>query len=135
MNNRKKEKRMMKSFEEIIKENKPLSLEDQILIEAIMDLKFSELVEIPENLEESENYTDLSEIMAQYGDTKLKDIDEGIISKVLGGITGFVIGPSIGKVIANALGIQKGIIYDMLTSRLVGAALGSAITKYVAGAK
>lgn len=125
----------MKSFEEIINENKPLSLEDQILIEAIMDLKFSDLVEIPENLDESESYTDLSEIMAQYGDTKLKDIDEGIISKVLGGITGFVIGPSIGKVIANALGIQKGIIYDMLTSRLVGAALGAAITKYVAGAK
>lgn len=125
----------MKSFEEIINENKPLSLEDQILIEAIMDLKFSDLVEIPENLDESESYTDLSEIMAQYGDTKLKDIDEGIISKVLGGITGFVIGPSIGKVIANALGVQKGIIYDMLTSRLVGAALGAAITKYVAGAK
>jgi hypothetical protein len=123
----------MKSFEEIINENKPLSLEDQTLIEAIMDLKFSELVEIPENLEESENYVDLNEIVAQYGDTKLKDIDEGIISKVLGGIAGFAIGPSIGKVIANALGIEKGIIYDMLTSRLVGAALGAAITKYVGG--
>jgi len=123
----------MKSFEEIINENKPLSLEDQILIEAIMDLKFSELVEIPENLEESENYVDLNEIVAQYGDTKLKDIDESIISKVLGGIAGFVVGPSIGKVIANALGIEKGIIYDMLTSRLVGAALGAAITKYVGG--
>jgi hypothetical protein len=125
----------MKSFEEVINENKPLSLEDQIIIEAVMDLKFSEVLEIPENLDESENFNDLSEIMDQYGDMKLRDIDEGLLGKVLGGIAGFVVGPSIGKVIANALGIEKGIIYDMLTSRLVGAALGAAITKYVGGSR
>ena len=39
------------------------------------------------------------------------------------------IGPSIGKVIAKALGIEKGILYDMFTSRVVGTALGVAISK------
>ncbi len=52
-----------------------------------------------------------------------KQIDEGI----LGTLAGFIIGPSIGKIVANALGIEKGILYDMLTSRLVSAALGNAI--------
>lgn len=47
----------------------------------------------------------------------------------LGALTGFIVGPAIGKVIANALGVQKGILFDMLTSRLVSAALGSAIQK------
>jgi hypothetical protein len=46
---------------------------------------------------------------------------------LLGSIAGFIMGPAIGKVIANALGVEKGILYDMLTSRLVSAALGSAI--------
>jgi hypothetical protein len=49
----------------------------------------------------------------------------------LGGVAGFLVGPAIGKVIANALGIEKGIIYDMLTSRLATAALGAALTKYM----
>jgi len=50
-------------------------------------------------------------------------INEGIFGAALG----FLIGPSIGKVIARALGVEKGILYDMFTSRLVSAALGNAI--------
>lgn len=131
----------MKTFEEVLFE-KNLSLQDQIFINHVLELKLSELGELPsfQTVLESETitakeYTELKEIVDQYGDTKLRDIDEGIIGKVLGGIAGFAVGPSIGKVVANALGIDKGIIYDMLTSRLVGAALGSAITKYIGGSR
>ena len=129
----------MKSFEEIKNENKsstslPMSLEDELFVEQVMELKLSEFVELPKNIDESEQqFADLSEIMNQYGETKLKDLDEGIFGKIMGGIAGFVVGPSIGKVVANALGIEKGIIYDLLVSRLVGAALGAAITKYIGG--
>ena len=38
---------------------------------------------------------------------------------------------SIGKIIANVLGIEKGVVFDLLTSRLVGAALGAAIGKRI----
>jgi hypothetical protein len=63
------------------------------------------------------------------------DVDgiEGLEGKlkegVLGAIAGFIAGPAVGKVIANALGVERGILYDMLTSRIVSAALGSAIQK------
>jgi len=59
----------------------------------------------------------------------LKDIDEGIFSSLLGGISGAALGPKLGRAIAKALGVNKGIFYDMLTSRLVGAAIGSTIAK------
>ena len=54
-------------------------------------------------------------------------LDKAINEGLFGGALGFLIGPSIGRVIARALGIEKGILYDMFTSRLVSAALGSAI--------
>ncbi len=85
-------------------------------------------------LNESERI-EVQEILVKFGDKKINELDEGILGSILGGLTGFVVGPAIGKVIANALGIDKGIIYDMLTSRLVAAALGSAITKYMSGKK
>ncbi len=131
----------MKTFDEILFE-KNLSLQDEIMLNTILEMKLSELGElIPfQTVKESEDisvkgYNELREIVDLYGETKIRDIDEGILGKVLGGIAGFAVGPSVGKVIANALGIEKGIIYDMLTSRLVGAALGSAITKYIGGSR
>jgi hypothetical protein len=131
----------MKTFEEILLE-KSYTLQDEIVLNQILEMTLSDLGDLPsfQTVQESidvnvKEYTELREIVSQYGDTKLRDIDEGILGKVLGGIAGFVVGPSIGKVVANALGIDKGIIYDMLTSRLVGAALGSAITKYVGGSR
>lgn len=59
----------------------------------------------------------------------LTKIDEGFFGRLVGGAAGFLAGPMLGKVIAKALGIEKGVLYDMFTSRLVGAALGSAIAK------
>ena len=56
--------------------------------------------------------------------------NEGFFGSVFGGLAGFALGKTVGKMIAKVLGIQpKGIFYDMLTSRLVGAALGVALGK------
>jgi hypothetical protein len=77
-----------------------------------------------ELLEAVNVYTKLNESFEKGGIEELeKEIQEGL----LGTIAGFIMGPAIGKVVANALGIERGILYDMLTSRLVSAALGSAI--------
>jgi len=85
-----------------------------------------------ENLSESEVleaeriYKELELYIAENG---IQNLDEGILGKIVGGIAGFVIGPAIGRIVANALGIERGILYDMFTSRLVSAALGSSIAK------
>jgi hypothetical protein len=66
----------------------------------------------------------------EYGNDITK-MDEAFFGKVLGGVAGFLVGPTIGKIIANALGVEKGVLYDMFTSRLVSASLGSAIAKHI----
>lgn len=109
----------MKSFEEVVK---PQTLNEFI---KLSDEDFSYLNESQRE--------EVQDILVRFGDKKINELDEGVLGSILGGLTGLVVGPAIGKVIANALGIDKGIIYDMLTSRLVGAALGSAITKYIGG--
>lgn len=45
------------------------------------------------------------------------EVDEGILGGILGGLTGLAIGPTIGKAICKALGIQSGMLYNLLTSR------------------
>lgn len=85
-------------------------------------------------LDESQR-EEIQEILKKFGDKKIEELDEGILGSIIGGLSGFLVGPAIGKVVANALGIEKGIIYDMLTSRLAGTALGAAITKYLGGKK
>ena len=65
----------------------------------------------------------------------LANMDEGFLGKLIGGVSGFLLGPTIGKIIANALGVEKGVLYDMFTSRLVNTALGSAIGKYMTQTK
>lgn len=116
----------MKSFEEIVKESE------------FTDKSLNEYIKLNESdfqyLNESER-AEVQDILIKFGDKKINELDEGILGSILGGLTGFVVGPAIGRVIANSLGVEKGIIYDMLTSRLVGAALGSAITKYMGGKK
>ena len=76
-------------------------------------------------------YTELYNLYEKKGLEGLQKLEEGFLSKLVGGAAGFIVGPSIGKVIAKALGIEKGILYDMFTSRLVGTALGASITKQI----
>lgn len=57
------------------------------------------------------------------------NLNEGLFGSILGGLTGFALGKRIGEVICNVLGIGNGLLKDLLTSRLFGAALGSSIGK------
>lgn len=50
-------------------------------------------------------------------------IDEGLIAGALGALAGVSFGPAIGKAICDALGIAKGVLYDLMTSKLVNAAI------------
>lgn len=63
----------------------------------------------------------------------INKLDEGFFGKLVGGAAGFLAGPMIGRIIAKALGIEKGVLYDMFTSRLVSTALGAAIGKAMTG--
>lgn len=50
-------------------------------------------------------------------------IKEGILGGILGGITGATFGPAVGSAICDALGITRGVLYDLFTSRLVTGAI------------
>lgn len=54
-----------------------------------------------------------------------REVDEGVLAGVLGGVLGLTAGPAIGKAICKALNIQKGALYDLLTSRLVTTAIAT----------
>ena len=79
----------------------------------------------------------LEEFIKQYqnedGSFNLEKLDnemtnEGMMGTIFGGLAGFALGKSVGKTIAKVLGLkEKGTMYKMLTSRLVGAALGAAL--------
>ena len=58
---------------------------------------------------------------------KRGEIDEGVIGSLIGGLTGVTIGPSIGKAICKALGVERGLLYDLLTSRIFTTAVASYI--------
>lgn len=107
----------MKTFKEF-----KVKSEDRPIFESheIAELNETEI------LEAERIYYELSEYIKENGIEKL---DEGILGKIIGGVAGFVIGPAVGKIIAKALGIEKGILYDMFTSRLVSAALGATLAK------
>ena len=55
------------------------------------------------------------------------EIDESVIGSLIGGLTGVTIGPSIGKAICKALGIEKGLLYDLFTSRIFTTAVATYI--------
>lgn len=57
--------------------------------------------------------------------------NEGFIGSIFGGLAGFALGQSVGKIVANALGVEKGLLFDLLTSRLVGAAIGFNLGKRI----
>lgn len=55
---------------------------------------------------------------------KVEDnIKEGLLGGLLGGITGVTFGPAVGKAICEALGITRGVLYDLFTSKLVTGAI------------
>ena len=79
-----------------------------------------------EQIQEAEKAYNILVEKLQKGET----IDEGLWGAVIGGAAGVLIGPTIGKAICKALGIEEsGILGKLLTSRLVTTAIGVAIGK------
>lgn len=105
----------MKDFKELINGDKSL-LEGE-MIENFNEQEIKQAEEIYKRLlEHIENNNTI-------------DIDEGLLGSIVGGAAGYLVGPALGRGIAKALGIEKGILYDVLTSKLVTAALGSVLLK------
>lgn len=46
------------------------------------------------------------------------DLDEGLLGGIIGGAVGASIGPALGRAICKALGIEHGILYNFLNSRV-----------------
>jgi len=78
----------------------------------------------PEQIIEAEKaYTILVEKLK-----KGEEIDEGLLSGIIGGATGALLGTTIMKAVCSALGIDpNGSLGSLLTSRLVLAAIGAKI--------
>ena len=119
----------MKTFEEFL-------IKEGVNVEEISLLKESLQSEWTPELEYKVDIA-LEEFIKQYqnedGSWDLESLDnemtnEGIMGTIFGGLAGFALGKSVGKTIAKVLGLkEKGTMYKMLTSRLVGAALGAAL--------
>jgi uncharacterized protein YcfJ len=105
----------MKDFKELIEKNEPIFEKSAVEHLTEDELKLAE-----------DAYIKLQEYIK---DKNINELDEGVIGSILGGVAGFLVGPALGKIIANTLGVEKGIIFDMLTSRVVCAALGAALGK------
>lgn len=60
---------------------------------------------------------------------EMDKVDEGLIAKLVGAVGGAWVGPKVGAVIAKVLGIERGLLFNFLTSNFVGAALGVELMK------
>lgn len=120
----------MKTFNKYLVENEISEQEYNMLKEGLQEEWTPELeAQIDEALDLFE-----AEYMKSDGTYDLERLNEeitneGLLGSILGGLAGFALGKSIGKMIARVLGIQKGVFYDLLTSRLVGTALGASLGK------
>lgn len=59
-----------------------------------------------------------------------EQIEEGMLSRIFGGLKGLALGIFIGKILARILGLKDdSILYKILTSKTVAFSIGSAIEK------
>lgn len=93
---------------------------DKKVLKKKMDKIISKNIEVLENLQ-------VELLIKVISDPE--SLNEGIMGRALGGIAGFALGPKIGKAIARVLGIEKGPLFNVLTSRIVSAALAQELTK------
>ena len=61
-----------------------------------------------------------------------EEIDEGVLGTLLGGLAGLTAGAAIMKAVCKSLGLKEGLMYNLLTSKVIcgvaGAAIGNKIT-------
>lgn len=57
------------------------------------------------------------------------DINEGVLGSILGGLTGLAAGSAVMKAVCKALGIKEGVLYNLLTSKLVCTSVGFVVGK------
>tara|TARA_B110000483_G_C17927757_1_gene439473 strand:+ start:222 stop:593 length:372 start_codon:yes stop_codon:yes gene_type:complete len=121
---------MMKTFNDYLVENDISEKDYELIKEGLQEEWTPELeAQIDDALDMFEK-----EYMKEDGTYDLERLNEeltneGFFGSIIGGLAGFALGKSVGKMIARVLGIQKGIFYDLLTSRLVGTALGATMGK------
>ena len=60
-----------------------------------------------------------------------QQLDEGFFSTMLGGLAGVTVGAAVMKAVCKAIGLEKGILYDTLTSKLVCGIAGAAIANNI----
>ena len=123
---------MMKTFNDYLVENEISEQDYELIREGLQEEWTPELeAQIDEALDVFEK-----EYMKEDGTYDLERLNEeltneGLFGSIIGGLAGFALGKSVGKMIARVLGINKGIFYDLLTSRLVGTAIGASMGKRI----
>ena len=105
-----------KVSESVLKYISPEKLTDQLL-EHITYNRF-----VNESDGKLLNYLREAQLKADNTGTNI-EIDEGIFAGIVGALTGATFGPKIGKALCEALGVTKGFLYDLLTSKLFTAAV------------
>ena len=118
----------MKTFKDYLTENENSLMDIQDILNESHDLsrEQEDMIDLTVDriMEEHKNGKDLESVVEEI-------VNEGILGSIFGGLGGFALGKTVGKAIAKVLGIQKGALYDLMTSRLVGAALGAVLGKKI----
>jgi hypothetical protein len=107
----------MKTYNDFLAEN---NVEDLIHVQDLLNESYEMTEEDQERIDsivehilnESANGKGLDVILEEV-------IREGFLGSILGGLTGFALGSTIGKAVAKVLGVERGILYDLLTSIFV----------------
>jgi len=60
-----------------------------------------------------------------------QQIDEGFFSSLLGGVAGLTAGSAVMKAVCKNLGIEKGLLFDLLTSKIICSAAGAKIANLI----
>ena len=96
---------------------------DESIFSNISEEEFTELFfeAFNENTSINESSKNILDYIADASNGK--EVDEGVLAGILGGGIGLALGPKVGQAICNALNIQKGVLYDLLNSRLVTSAI------------
>lgn len=113
----------MQTFKEFIGEKEDFQDLEAVMNESVDQNAIDEAVSAFFKKAQEEGYT-LEQLEQEL-------TNEGVIGSILGGLTGFALGQGVGRIVARALGVEKGLLFDLFTSRLVGAAIGFHLGKRI----